>query len=86
MSSLSLSQAYERDFWIDQYTNRRFEHVLWALAFAFVTVLCLTTWIFIGGFALFLAAVFEYLCFLAHVKFAFDSELCIEHEKERGRL
>lgn len=80
------SQAYERDFWILQYENRRYEHVLWALAFSFVAVLLLVCWVFTGGFSFFLAAAFEYACFLAHVKFAFDSELCIEHEKERGRL
>lgn len=78
------SQAYERDFWLDQYTNRRWEHVLWAFVFAFVALIALALWVFDGSFALFIAFAFEYACFLGHVKLAFDSELAIEHE--RGRL
>lgn len=77
------SSSYENDFWIDQYANRVRYHIIWSITFASVAVACLGFWVLIPEWYYLFAAGLEYLCFLGHLKFAFDAQLALKNEMER---
>ena len=69
------------DSWVLIYENRQREHIIWASAFAFMTVVCLGFWVYDPTWwALFVVGL-EYVCFIGHLKMGLENEKALEIER-----